>query len=158
MTFRSEGTRRRGMLTAYAPLFIWIALIFFMSSDQGSMPATSRFIRPLLEFFFPASSEDTLQFYHFLIRKAAHFSAYALLGLLAARALLFSNSSRRWPCLTFAIVLIVASLDELNQSFSSARSGSPYDVLIDCVGGLFAIAAVWLYMRNGTKGANTLPA
>lgn len=157
MTFRSEGTRRRGMLTAYAPLFIWIALIFFMSSDQVRC-RRRRDSSGRCSNFFPASSEDTLQFYHFLIRKAAHFSAYALLGLLAARALLFSNSSRRWPCLTFAIVLIVASLDELNQSFSSARSGSPYDVLIDCVGGLFAIAAVWLYMRNGTKGANTLPA
>ena len=121
------------------------------------MPATSRFVRPLLEFLFPASSEETIQFYHYLIRKAAHFFAYALLGLLAANALRFPGRSRRWPWFAFAIVLVVATADELNQSFSATRSGSPYDVLIDCLGGTSAVALVWLYIRKRASPVNTSP-
>ena len=65
---------RRALLLQYAPVVFWIAVIFFLSSDQGSMSQTSRFIRPLLEFLFPAAPEETLLIYHGYIRKAAHFT------------------------------------------------------------------------------------
>ena len=42
----------REAVTVYAPLFLWIGVIFYFSSGQGSMAETSRFIRPLLEFLF----------------------------------------------------------------------------------------------------------
>src|SRR5687767_8128567 len=79
-------SNRREQLMLYAPLLIWIAVIFFFSSSQGSMSHTSRIIRPLLEFLLPGAPEETLQFYHGIIRKLAHFSEYAILALLACRA------------------------------------------------------------------------
>jgi len=135
-------------ISTFTPLILWIAAIFFMSSDQGSMPATSRIIRPLLEFLFSASPEESLQFYHFLIRKSAHFTAYAILALLAIRAFRRSDKRIGGAILSLVLVLIVACLDEINQSFNSNRSGSIYDVLLDLVGGIFAISVVLILTRK----------
>lgn len=106
------------------------------------MPQTSRFIRPLLEFLFPASSEETLIVYHAYIRKLAHLTEYAILAFWASRA--FSHSSidflrKFWFVFSFLLVVIVASIDETNQSFLASRTGSVYDVLLDVCGGLAMI-------------------
>ena len=109
------------------------------------MSATSRFARPLLEFLFPAISDETLQLYHFYIRKAAHFVAYALLGLLACRAFLNLPGNLKkssWALASFVLVLLIAVLDEFNQSRSALRGGSIYDVLLDLSGGISAIGLV----------------
>lgn len=138
----------------YAPLFLWIGVIFLLSSGSGSSAATSRIIRPLLEFLFPAASEESLQLMHFYIRKCAHFTEYAVLGYWALRA--FTRGAVEWlrnhPYLSaFGIVIIVAALDEFNQRFISSRTGSVWDVVLDISGGLFAIAVwsvVWRYNRR----------
>src|SRR3954466_16103438 len=83
----------------YGPLLAWIAFIFFASTGEFSADNTSRIIGPLLRWLFPSISEGQLAFAHFLVRKAAHFTEYAILAWLAARA--FSTSSvrmlhRRW--------------------------------------------------------------
>ena len=49
-----------------------------------SSPNTSRIIRPLLLWLFPDISEASLAYLHILVRKAAHFTEYAVLALLAA--------------------------------------------------------------------------
>jgi VanZ family protein len=148
MTDLPEKTDWRGLIIPYAPLILWIGVIAFMSSGQASMSQTSRFIRPLLEFLFPTTPEETLQIYHGYIRKLAHLTEYAILAYWASRA--FRNSAKsvlknNWFGLSFAVVAIVASCDEFNQSFNSARTGSPYDVLIDCFGGFVMLMAVCLY-------------
>jgi VanZ family protein len=123
----------------YAPLFIWIGVIFLLSSGQGASTRTSIIIRPILEFLFPAATEETIQLYHGFIRKCAHFTEYAVLGVLACRAfagfqqLRFENTLLACGRLRLAI----SSADEFNQSFNPERTGSPVDVLIDLSGGLF---------------------
>ena len=133
---------RRG-ISLYAPLVVWIGVIFFLSSGQGSFSETSRIIRPILEFFFPDASPETIAFYHGAIRKFAHFAEYFVLGILACRAF----TVRRYILATF-LVLLVAGLDETNQSFNSARTGSPVDVAIDLAGG---VAGVFLYFLRSRK-------
>jgi VanZ family protein len=142
-----EETRWRGGLMAYVPLFLWIGVIFFLSSGQGSMSETSRIIRPILEFLFPTVSEETLQIYHGYVRKFAHFTEYAVLAFLAVRA--FSHSSkyflRRYRFVfAFGLVLVIASIDEFNQSFEASRTGSALDVLLDISGGITMLAALWI--------------
>lgn len=134
---------RRGRFFAYAPLVVWVAVILFLGSGSGSMAQTSRFIKPLIEFFFPDASPDTFLLVHAFIRKAAHFVEYAILAFLAARA--FSNSPeltlrKFWIPFSFAAVCIVAGTDEINQSFQSSRTSSGWDVLLDIGGGAFALA------------------
>ena len=89
------------------------------------MSATSIIIRPVLEFLFPTASEEWLQQAHHYIRKCAHFTEYAILALWAIRAFRHSAADhlRRFHYhFAFLVVVIVALLDELNQSFSTSRT------------------------------------
>jgi VanZ family protein len=134
----------------YAPLFLWIGVIFLLSSGSGSSAATSRIIRPLLEFLFPTASEESLQLMHFYIRKCAHFTEYAVLGYWALRAFIRTASEwlRNHPYISaFAVVIVVASLDEFNQRFISSRTSSVWDVLLDISGGIFGIAILFFVSR-----------
>ncbi|HXG86593.1 MAG TPA: VanZ family protein [Pyrinomonadaceae bacterium] len=138
----------RERVLRYAPLIIWIGVILFASTGSASMSETSRFIRPLLHFLFPDSPEETLIIYHGFIRKFAHFAEYAVLSFWAARAFWSSSIQtlrKFWFAFAFLAVLFVASIDEFNQSFNAARTGSIYDVTLDCAGGLTMILLLCLY-------------
>jgi VanZ family protein len=53
------------------------------------------------------------------------------------------------------IALFIASsysaLDEIHQAFVASRQASPYDSLIDSIGALVAIIALWTFFRSGTR-------
>ncbi len=145
-------------MIAYASLFLWIVVILILGSGTGSMAQTSRFIKPLIEFFFPSAPPETFLFIHAIIRKAAHFVEYAILAVLAARAFVRSPSNRvdRSPIFALLTVAAVAVVDEVTQSFNITRTGSTWDVLIDLVGGitglfLFAAIARFRGPRSGRK-------
>jgi len=44
--------------------------------------------------------------------------------------------------------VISAALDEFHQSFVASRTGSPWDVLIDCAGALAGLAFYRLRIRR----------
>ena len=145
--------KRHRRANRYVPLFLWIGVVLFVSTTQGAMQNTSRVILPLLKFFFPNTPEQILIGYHGYIRKLAHFTEYAILAFWAARA--FSTSSIKllqkfWFAFSIAAVLLVASVDEYNQSFNSLRTGSIYDVMLDCLGGVVMIAFFAVY-KTGKK-------
>lgn len=145
-----DKSRRRGRILRYAPLVLWIAVILYFSSGQGSMSETSRFIRPVLEFLFPAASEETLLFYHGYIRKFAHLAGYAFLAFFAARAFFSSPAAslaRYWHLFSLGIVILVAVADETNQSFISSRTSSAGDVLLDISGAAAMLICILLFHR-----------
>ena len=156
MSNSNSSGKWRGRIIRYAPLLLWVAVIFINSSTAGASQNTSRIIRPLLEWFFPAADAATLDVYHGYIRKLAHFTEYAVLGFFAARAFQLSSQTvlRKfwfvWAVLFFAFV---AAADEYNQSFNPLRTSSGYDVLIDVAGGLFAVTAFYLFkLRRKSTG------
>lgn len=126
-------------------------MIFYLSSSQGSLEQTSRFIRPILLFIFPHSSPEDISLYHGVIRKAAHVFVYAVLGLLSVRAIERRSASAapKIVLISLLLVLLIAALDETNQSFSSTRSGSLWDVGLDLLGGSMAIVAALLLRQAG---------
>ena len=137
---------RRGRFLRYAPLILWIGVIFFFSSQQGSMSKTSIFIRPILLFLFPNAPEETLTIYHGYIRKLAHFTEYAVLAFIALRTFRspaneFLQKHRYF--VSFILVFSIASLDEFNQSFIASRTSSFWDVLLDTAGGLTVLIFVY---------------
>jgi len=135
-----SGLRRYDHVWRFVPHVLWIGVIFLLSRGQGSFSETSRIIRPLLEFFFPTASLETITFYHGIIRKIAHLTEYAVLGFLAMRAFAAGRA-----VLTSSVILIgVATIDEINQSFNPARTGAVMDVLIDLAGGAAAILVIRL--------------
>jgi len=153
----SNSLKWRGRIIRYAPILLWIGVIFFLSSDQGSSTQTSRFIRPLLKFLFPSAPEETLQIYHGFVRKGAHVTEYAILALLAARV--FSKSSiaalyNHRYLFPILLVALVACLDELNQSFGASRTGSGWDILLDISGGVAMILLLRLIGKPRGAGVS----
>ena len=134
--------RSKKRLSRYGPLVLWATLIFVGSTSVLSASHTSALLRVFL-WIFPQASEATLGTIHFLIRKAGHFTEYAILALLAAHA--FRTSSRellrtRWFWLSLLLVVVYALGDEFHQSFVPSRTASIYDSMIDTFGGLTALA------------------
>jgi VanZ family protein len=147
MTNSNSSNKWRGRFLRFAPLILWVGVIFLLSSTQGAMQNTSRFIRPLLEWLFPDASAETLTVYHGYIRKFAHFAEYAVLAFWSWHA--FKRTlARNWVWISLALVLLVASIDEFNQSFNAARTGSVYDILLDASGGLTAILFLWFFTKK----------
>jgi VanZ family protein len=140
-------------LWRYGPVVAWLCFIFFASTASFSAENTSRVIRPLLLWLSPGISEASINQVHFLVRKTAHFTEYAVLALLAARAFRASPRralSRRWWLASFALVACTALSDEFHQSFVPSRTASIYDSLLDMTGGATALAcaALWLALRR----------
>ena len=149
-----QNQKWRGRILRYAPLFLWIGVIFFLSSKQGAMSETSLYIRPLLLFLFPNAPEETLAIYHGYIRKFAHFAEYAALAFFAFRA--FSSSSNEFLqkyrfFVSLILVFSIASLDEINQSFLTSRTGSFWDVLLDTFGGLTILMILYFWKSEKNK-------
>ncbi len=140
-------TNWRGAFMAYAPIVLWVCVIFYLSSPSGSMAETSRIIGPLLKFLVPSISDETVQDVHGYIRKAAHLTEYAILAFLTLLALSRSLIDRLYRfrfLLPIVFVALIASIDEFNQSFEASRTGSVRDVLLDITGGVLMIALLWL--------------
>ncbi len=146
----SNSNDRRVWLTAYVPVFVWLGVIFYLSSPEGAFTNTSRIIGPLLTFFFPDMPEATRLIIHGYVRKTAHFVEYAVLAFLAVRACSMSASlflQRFRYLLPLLLVAVVAVLDEFNQSFEASRTASVFDVGIDISGGVVMTTLLWLTKR-----------
>ena len=128
------------LLSRYVPLIAWLAFISYASSDSFSAGNTSRIIGPLILWLFPNTTPETLAVVHFVTRKLAHFTEYAILGFLAARA--FRPSTRHWFLISVGLIVSYALIDEYHQSFVPSRSGSVFDSLIDMAGGLTALIVI----------------
>ncbi len=139
-------------LSRYLPLIAWLGFISFASSDSFSHGNTSRIIGPLILWLFPNTSQESLAVVHLITRKAAHFTEYAILGFLAARA--FRTSPRpairdRWFLISATIVVVYALMDEYHQSFVPTRTASVFDSFIDMAGGLTALIIIrWFRGRK----------
>jgi VanZ family protein len=141
------------LFSRYAPLVAWLVFISYASSDSFNAGNTSRIIGPLVLWLFPNTSAETLLAIHMTVRKAAHFTEYAILAFLAARA--FRTSPRpalanRWFLASLALVVAYAFLDEYHQRFVPSRTGSIYDSLIDISGGLTALLLI-RYRHNARR-------
>lgn len=77
---------------------------------------------------------------HFLVRKAAHFTEYMVLGIVAMQAFRPHRIQAALPMLVTALFLVlVPSIDETIQLFVGGRAGQVTDVLIDCSGALTGV-------------------
>jgi VanZ family protein len=148
-TTHARHSGRHSRLWRYAPLVAWTGWVLFASTGALSAANTSRIIEPLLRWLFPDISEVRIAAVHFVVRKCAHFTEYAILALLAARAFLPSTKNflrRHWLIASLMLVVSVSLIDEFNQSFNPARTGTIRDSALDTFGGLTALI-VFAYMR-----------
>jgi VanZ family protein len=93
--------------TLWAPVVVWAGVIFALSS----IPSLS----------------TGLGVWDEILRKGAHLTEYAILGLLLMRAL-----GRELPALALGVAYAVT--DEIHQHFVPGRHASPFDVAFDAAG------------------------
>src|SRR2546430_5885178 len=142
-SIESLDTQPDHRLSRYGPLILWAAFIFVASTRLMSSSTTTTILRPVMLWLFPNISEATLNLIHFMIRKAGHFSEYAIFALLAARAFRTSSHEplrKRWFWASLLLVVVYSLSDEFHQSFVPSRTASIYDSMIDTFGGLTALA------------------
>src|SRR5215510_2061277 len=99
MNETSKSPKSSSRWRRYLPLVIWMGVIFFASTGEFSAANTNLLIKPVLRWFFPHLTNEQVASIHFFLRKCAHFSEYAILGLLAARAFIAASHAtlrRHW--------------------------------------------------------------
>lgn len=158
------------LLLYWLPVFIWMGMIFYASSQ----PYEKQDLRPTISSHLDLKIVETLfssvviqyagdeisinelgaaHFIEFFIRKAAHFFVYFGLGFLIYRALsIYFLNNRLTFVGSWVLTILYAISDEIHQGYTPNRSPHWEDVMIDTVGGLFGILLAWIiYKKIRTK-------
>lgn len=104
----------------------------------------------------PQNKAEAFESLQFIVRKAAHFTEYAILGILWSLVLsTYPKLKGSRGLIAFAASGIWAILDEFHQSFVAGRTPAIIDVCIDSAGALAAIllsgAVFWISGREDRK-------
>ena len=92
----------------------------------------------------------------FLIRKAAHFSEYAVLGFLEfGLAVMWMKPGKRRVMLIAGIVFLSGCADEFHQMFVPGRYPSFWDILLDTAGGLTGMGLLTVINQIPLRGKKT---
>ena len=138
--------------------FGFMALIFSMSAQNAteSDKTSGNVIKSVLSVIYPGfdglaeeSKAELISSFQFIARKTAHFSLYAILGLLSFLTVISYRNLKFGlrTALSAAICLLYAASDEIHQLFVPGRSGEIRDVCIDFCGSLLMITVLALSAR-----------
>jgi VanZ family protein len=151
-TARTENcSRGRSFwLKAWLPVVLGVIVIAIESTPAFGSDRTSGPLRWFVQLIFPPMPDATWKIVHHLIRKTGHFVGYGTLGLLWLRAWRMT-----WPQLNYLAdaglallgTALVASCDEWHQTYLPNRTGSAWDVLLDCCGAVAMMGIAWLRLR-----------
>lgn len=113
---------------------LWTLIIFSFSLQSGeeSGKLSSGIVAWVVSLFFPDDFTH-IELVHFLVRKAAHFTEYFILGVLLS----LNVREAKWKKVLLApwiLGTLVASCDETIQLFSDGRAGQITDVMLDSSG------------------------
>ena len=129
-------------------IVLWMALVFCLSGEVASESSnTSGRVIALISKVFGTefSNMDLVQF---VVRKLAHFSLYALGGMLIYFYVRdYDFSFKKKFGISFIIGALYACSDEFHQTFVMGRSGELRDVCIDSLGVLFGITCISLIIK-----------
>ncbi len=145
-------------------VLLWMILIFSLSAQNAaaSGKTSGGFSKLLFSWFYPGFRKFTEEHQNEiisaaakLIRKAAHFFLYFVLGgLLRITVPLYRVRKMFWQgASAFAIGALYACSDELHQRFVPGRSGEFGDVLLDSIAALTAVLIIGavLYRRRAKQ-------
>ncbi len=149
---------RKKLIKRYAFLCcsVLIAIIIFCFSSQTATESDKESRGFLWELlcsipYFAAKSEGArlaiIDSIHTLVRKTAHFSIYASLGMCVINYILtYISTKKKAFVISLLICFLYASSDEIHQLFVPGRSGEVRDVLIDTCGAIVGMCLVLLVM------------
>lgn len=133
-------------------LICWMGVIFFFSSQvkNDSIVSTNIVVDifyKLVRMFMNVDYNEFINVVFKPVRKIAHFSEFAILGLLIYINII---EYRKSNVLLLSIIcsVIYATSDEVHQLFVSGRSFWIFDILIDSTGAIFGIVIAHLIMNR----------
>ena len=131
-------------------IILWMLIIFLLSNQkaQDSKELSNSFIsNTIIKVYEMKNGEITQQKKieikencSFIVRKAAHFTIYLILGLLVSVALIKKCLSLK-EIIIYGVLICMAyaTTDEIHQIFVSGRSGEIRDIIIDTCGSTVGI-------------------
>ena len=148
---RPGRDRKRQIFLLWLYPLLWLVVLFLLSTELGSQHRTHGFLFRILALFWHGVHElswPQQRMIEFVRRKSAHFTEYAVFGVLLFRACRGSGAGLvRTGVYAWLILSAVAALDEFHQSFVPTRTPNPKDTLIDIAGGTFGVLMVFLWGR-----------
>ena len=126
---------------------LWICVIFAFSLQSGdeSGKLSGGIVAWIVGLFFPDDFAH-IELVHFLVRKAAHFTEYFILGVLLS----LTGREAQWKkgmLLPWILGTMVACCDETIQLFSDGRAGQITDVMLDSSGVLTGCVILVLFLK-----------
>jgi VanZ family protein len=148
----SSRLRRLGYwIYIWLPVALGIAVITLESTAWFGADNTSLPLRHLYEALFGRVSNVEWNSIHHIIRKTGHFMGYGFIGLAWLRAWWFTlPRSSFLPDALLALLgtALISTCDEWHQSYLPNRTGTPWDVLLDCTGAIVLQLIVYIFMRS----------
>ena len=147
------SSRRGGLrywIRVWLPVALGICIIATESTKYLGADHTSGPLRAIYEAIFGPVSNVRWGSIHLVIRKSGHFMGYGLLGLAWLRAwwmTLPRSVFLQDAALALLGTAMTASADEYHQTFLPNRTGTPWDVLLDCCGAIAVQLVVYVFMR-----------
>ncbi len=149
------------MLVVWLPVFVMLLVIARESTHAFSSDQTSAVLRPVYQTVFGTVNDLRWEAIHHGMRKSGHFVGYGVLGLTWLRAWLYTwllplraVTAVRWRGLAWRMAIactaVVASFDELHQTWLADRTGMATDVLLDTTGAVSfcGVVGMWWLMRR----------
>ncbi|MFJ5770556.1 VanZ family protein [Psychrobacillus sp. NPDC093180] len=149
---------------------LFLLIVVFISSGQT---AEQQSLIPVLEKWLPGKPLESFlslfqipywgilvsieergyyAFVEFLIRKGTHFLYFGVIALAIFAAL----PTRKFRTITaIVLTLLFAVADELHQSFTSGRTASAQDVILDTAGAITALLLLTFVRRKRRKSAKS---
>jgi VanZ family protein len=138
-------------LSTWLPVVLGVAVIAAESTELFGADHTSAPLRRIYEALFGRVSNGQWESIHHLIRKSGHFLAYGTIGLAWVRAWWRTLPHSRFLLDSLLALLgtgLIASADEWHQTYLPNRTGTPWDVLLDCCGVITLQLLAYLLMRT----------
>ena len=141
------------------PVLVWLGVIFFLSTDNGSAAHTNSFLDRALAFLFGGAithwTAAQLDLLNYCVRKTAHMTEYLILAVLLVRAISANPANLARPgrtaLMAWGFATLYAMTDEFHQRFVSSRTPKVTDVLFDSFGALLGVGAAYLIAQYRRK-------
>lgn len=149
---------------------LFLLIVVFISSGQT---AEQQSLIPVLEKWLPGKPLESFlslfqipywgilvsieergyyAFVEFLIRKGTHFLYFGVIALAIYAAL----PTRKFRTITaIVLTMLFAVADELHQSFTSGRTASAQDVILDTAGAITALLLLTFFRKKRRKSAKS---
>lgn len=149
----------RNRIIAFALLFFWMSLIFYMSAQPAheSSQISGGIVSKLIAAFFSkfdslslTQQENLTQTLTIIVRKTAHFLEYFILSIFAVFAVQTYKKYKLKSKMIFAFLFCVfyAVSDEVHQYFVPGRACRLMDICIDTAGSAVAICLMILIFHK----------